>query len=1550
MPLPIHNQQNTQLDVKAFNKGAQYSIEEQFLGQSDSGAYIDAENMRPTGLKEDEMALQRIDGEDKIYVSEDNSCLNYYGGTFANGEWRCLGTMYVKDNIVELWCDEKPDNPPLSPRLAPFIRINGQICAASPQLPLDIDYPVQFHWNNTCLGGEIYITDNRTPPIILNVQDMIDNSTAPNCTEKYFNEFDRRRYEVNTKIPPHILSFVELTANPGYPGATVYGSGGLKVGMYSYSFRYVTKDGDRTAWTNVTPTIPIPVNINADSNQYPYIKTYGAFPNTQSKYGIVLNFRAQNDLNFDYIEIKRYSYNTGVPVGFTPSAELIGTLSLVDGENSIRYILDIGAIGEPITDEEDTTTFAPIKAAKTIRYFENRLYLMNIKYESMDFTPSFVSNSRPNMFPVMAPLGTVGYNDAFNTTYYRSYFRGEKYGFAVGFWNNLMGKTFATKVPGFTNYQMPERRDEASALTGTFSYTASGATTLPTAVVYSTNSDAPCHETYSLVNAVTKNDCCSFKNISCEGNKGDSCDNFLGIDNMPPFCGCGSISLPVQANDVGYQPLTPIGESDNNVSGHDYVINTRVENICTFLNNYHPAGFAPEYFALGMALNGIDTSVLPTNIQAFSVLRTKPAGRVVFQGIGGYYLYPNPGGDTDPAYKSVNKLWFYGFEGTGRAGLISQAIINQIGANAGGQYEAQLVSPVGLFSEVPHGENRTAIGGKDIIDMCLYPRFYEDNGTINIIPDPTSTGGYIQFGKWRNAGFPGSGWTTILSTNKASFVINEFRGANNSGTNTTGIGSEYVGDRGNEYFVLGTTVDVYGVQSVGLNACDNAYDSGDLKSFHEPWYNINIIDTLANVPQGDITTYYDTGAYQKLKSWVGTYTPTSATFQLAGDERWEDVRPYTPNTYTNFASIDTNTINSILEIELPNGTIQYWLNADNVSNANIDLMIPSLPYTIGTNTPGGSKDGVVISGFFRTTFASPRTFIIVFTAGTTPMTPVTDSKIYIKYDNEVPIRAYGGETYTGDDVGCFVDRQIPNGGGNPNNTGTSSPLPMNLGLPYYEVQINPRMFITQDAKGGINKIQDCSKVKSDWVRQMIALYNVESRVHVAYFHEVPKADPPQYQMGKFFPATNYIMRPNEWKTDVEDDNFCGGAGIVYDTYKSDYPSEWLYWRYGGYRYQPQYNIDYMHIQNVVTWTTKPTTGYRELTEFCSRVAYSERRDIARVDSPGLRTFSPANIYDIEDQSGEIKYAWSALGGNKGNNLYAVTDRGVCLLLTEDVVIRDATSEQIAMGLTSSGNVIGGQYWISKEIGMNDEAWRSRAEYNNALYFINRTSAYLFEDNQLTDIAREFSYFARINPFLKQTTLGYETWLTSLYDVKYGEYWVQIQAGNASEEPIDNLFIFSRKNKAWNGTYSHRYDQYLSFDNQSYGMGRWADGGEAVTFVLDTGDQINDNPIQARVIQSSAKNQILAKEFQGIRVVSNQVPTRVNFYDNLQQYLTGSVQTSVLQANLRDYGSGWEQYIGRKTVVGNDNRMQGTAVVYEILFQGTGDFKIVSSGIYWKPLV
>jgi hypothetical protein len=176
----------------------------------------------------------------------------------------------------------------------------------------------------------------------------------------------------------------------------------------------------------------------------------------------------------------------------------------------------------------------------------------------------------------------------------------------------------------------------------------------------------------------------------------------------------------------------------------------------------------------------------------------------------------------------------------------------------------------------------------------------------------------------------------------------------------------------------------------------------------------------------------------------------------------------------------------------------------------------------------------------------------------------------------------------------------------------------------------------------------------------------------------------------------------------------------------------------------------------------------------------------------------------------------------------------------------------------------------------------------------------------------------------------------------------VQMQNTREET--ELFVFSQKNQAWNGRYSYRYDQFLSFDNKTYGMGRWIDGDEAGTYLLDSGDSINNANVQAKVWQSSAKNQILAKEFQGIRVSSNQVPTKVNLFDNVQQAEAGAVQCFINGADLRNYGSAFEQYVGRRIITGNDNRMQGTAIVYEITYDGGGDFKIVSSGIYWKPLV
>jgi len=1569
MPIPFRNYERT---IRTLQTGAAYTIDAELLGLQDNGEYIDAINMRPNGLEADYGALQTINGESLKYASIDTSCVQYYfdiglgQSIFDTGDWTCLGITMCKTHIIEFYCDA-------TQVLAPFIRIDGVICAANPALPINIMHPIQFHWNNNCIQGELYITDNYTPPIILSVQEMIDANLI--CSETFFHNFNIGKYTVNLPTPPHKMVFRELTAGGGYAGAdATFGSGGLKVGQYCYTFRYVDNNGNHTNWLPTTPTIPVPLNLDYRSNQYPGIKTYGADAATQGGLGVVLQFRVQNDVGYKYVEILRYAYNQGAAVGFTPTGFIIGRVAVADGEIGIKTIVDIGAIGEAITDDEAGIMLGTIKSAKSIRYFNNVLTLHNVEYESLTVNPTFTTRNGVEMFPVLDKMGKIGYDDSWNGTYRRSYRRGEAYGFGVGFYGAQMEHTFVSKVTNFTSAVMPDRRDDATADTVLFSFNG-----VPTAVTYSNNDEQLCHETYDLVDAIPKTDCCSFGNIACDGEKNGTGD--CDLNSQPASCGtCGSVSQPHKASDEGYKPFTPTTQIDSNVNYQDYRLDLLVCNDCNNIDaacsnytDYNPIGFAPSYYALGMALNGITN--IPDWVQAFSVLRTAPAGRVICQGIGMYYLMPSSNVGS-PGSKAIRKFWFYSTESAPWSGLMTQTLVNSIGSS--GNYSAQLVSPVGIFTEMPWGHNRVL--DPDVTDICVYPRFYKDgsggsgDGTINVSPDPVSgTGtGYVQFGKWRNPNFPA--WITSLygnplSVSKAIFSIDEFRNANNNGTDASGLGAEYIGDRGGEYMVLGVDTDVYGTAGMGSGNCDNNYGFADTKAWHEPMYNINIINTLAVVPDNDATTYFDTGAWIKMRPLIGISNGVNTEYPLV-DERWEDVLPWSPNTYTNIATVDTNVINSLIYIERPDGSVYTLLNANGISGGTLAGM--PTPFTIGAGAL--SKPNVTIDGYF-TVFTQPsfasRFYQVSFTAGTLP---AYGERIIIRYDNEVPIGAYGADTYIGDDVFAPVDRKIPNGGGDPNGPQNPSdfPLYLNAGFPYFRMALNPRIYVVNRAQGGIGKIQDTCKISMQWIRQMVSLFNCESPVHLPYNHERGKAtDYPTFEW--FFPATNYIQRPINWNTsDVPNNNFCGGTGIIYDAYKSDYPHEYDWWRYGGYRYRPSFNIDYMHVNNIEAWTSQPI-GYVEQNRYCTRVVWSLKRDISKHNVPSLKTFLPANHIDIEDAQGEIKFAWSALGGNKGNNLYSICDRGVCMLPTNALIMRDTTAEQIAVIKPVGSEFINEEYWISREIGMNGETWRTRAEYNNVLYFTNFTSVYRMENNEIESIMTQ-KYQAKMIPYLLDISAlqgaypppaGTGMWLTAYYDTKFREYLVQIERIEYNNEERDFIseqgFVYNDVTKHWNGIYQFQYDQYLSFDDKSFGSRRRYDRvniGVAECYDLDIGYSINNQDIYSEVIipisvanTRTSENVSMECEFPDFRISSINSPTKVQFTDNVEQMNNNQILCEVLAIDLRDR-HGWEQGIPRKNplVAGNNDRLQGRAIVMKVIHQAYEPFTIHNVSVSYKRLL
>ena len=73
-------QQHQPYETKAYNKGANHSIEDEFLGAARDGEYIDAKNMRPNEMDGDYGALEKIKGEQVKFPHVDNTCNQSMGG------------------------------------------------------------------------------------------------------------------------------------------------------------------------------------------------------------------------------------------------------------------------------------------------------------------------------------------------------------------------------------------------------------------------------------------------------------------------------------------------------------------------------------------------------------------------------------------------------------------------------------------------------------------------------------------------------------------------------------------------------------------------------------------------------------------------------------------------------------------------------------------------------------------------------------------------------------------------------------------------------------------------------------------------------------------------------------------------------------------------------------------------------------------------------------------------------------------------------------------------------------------------------------------------------------------------------------------------------------------------------------------------------------------------------------------------------------------------------------------------------------------------------
>ncbi len=1494
--------ENQPIHITTLNRGCDRDTDPELTcSQPATGVYLDGHNTRPVSIDSNTGSNEKIKGEVIVYPNNKN-LTNY----------SCVGSMIIIDYLVEFWA-HNVSGPGV-------VTVDGVVVLNSVDFDLRITHPLQIDRNESPLNPEVFITDNRVPPYIFNVEDMVDSLTGD--PTKYFAAFDPLLYQVNLQSPLDRPAFIELI--------NVGGGGGLPVGQYSYSLRYSSDEGDRTNWSVDTPLIPIMEGLSSDSLQYPWSKTYGGPPNPSSvtSFAPKLRFRVSNLYDYGFIEIRRTSYNTGAGINFVPQGVIVAKISIDKGEISVREYIDPADSNANIiiSDEEANRQLAEIESAKAIHYFDRRTVLMNVKLASKESDLQFLNINEKEGFPIIDKMFTASHKDPWNHVHRRSYMGGEKYGYGIVGFDGVGSSGFVTKINQLKNYQYPNRRDEISAETA--NYSLNGTVRAATTQV---NHVGQTHEVFDLVNAVDKGDICSFKNIHRSGSflgltgsrtilkVTEDCDEDAGeIENHGARVAGGTIVT------VSYQPFTPARQNDNDVTGHNYIVNPKVfkdvtvEATCSNvgdsdIKHYRPLGFGPDYYAHGMMVSGVTN--FPKWMKAFSVVRSDAAGRVVCQGLGFYSLTKalyKVIGSASLAGKAANKLWFYSPDL--EQGIVSSNTVNDIIDNPQ-NYAIQMVSPLGFFSEVYGFENNEIACNRDrLIDMVSYIRMIrdttdpseinpnEDSG-MGILDGGVGNVNYIDYDKYRNTGQN----------------PNVFSGDPNKGNKVFSLASVKRKVEGRGQFIELETFDaIYGTQSTG-GSTERQFDNQGLKDFTEPFYIINIIRTGANVADVDVQKYKPTDHYQKLESIIGKGNGLPNQAYLLVDERWEDCIP------APFPSQFGANINRFVYIKSPDGTYKKWMNVTYKTPAEISVITSAIN--------GSGVYGADVYGVYTHTNINNQSRFFQINFPISGFAPPEDHYIIVRYDNTAPIRVFGGDTYIGETIFSPIDAKA-----DANDDAAETQFAFGIGFPYFKWKLNPRYYTIRKSTASVNLIQDSVELQLGYIRQMVAMFCVESRagVHLAHNLQSP---------NQFFPMINYVIRANRW-----DDTKNTIDNGIFQGYIDDYTEDEItQWQWGGFRFLQQINPDYS-CEAPKKYFSKPAFGFVEKTEFLTRVMWSLPRAINIQNSPGLRTFPANNSFDIDDNFGEIKYAYDDTTAN-GENLYAITEKGICMLITKKSILSDLNAGEIAY--MAADSFVRAQYWRNKEIGMSDEMWRSAvvsfvpvgegAEQTRvkALFFANSRSVFRFMNNQVMDIWG--SYNKVYNEGLATLTPGYSTKVVSGYNTFYQEYWLYIK-----NEEVDKCFVYGQGTGMWYGTNDFKFDKITSSPTVVYGSKNME------TYELNVGYIINGAPVESRLLGGSSPEQFLDKEFIAIRINTpvGQKPTSVKFY----KQLNGPVQCELSQAAqgtplyMKNY-NGYEGQIPRiqASVNAARPRFQQRLIIWEIIHNLESEFKITSVGVQYKTI-
>jgi hypothetical protein len=211
------------------------------------------------------------------------------------------------------------------------------------------------------------------------------------------------------------------------------------------------------------------------------------------------------------------------------------------------------------------------------------------------------------------------------------------------------------------------------------------------------------------------------------------------------------------------------------------------------------------------------------------------------------------------------------------------------------------------------------------------------------------------------------------------------------------------------------------------------------------------------------------------------------------------------------------------------------------------------------------------------------------------------------------------------------------------------------------------------------------------------------------------------------------------------------------------------------------------------------------------------------------------------------------------------------LLVDKRIISEVNANELAtVGVEAFGGIVD-ELWIDKSIGMNNETWRTWAEYSNILFWVNDTSSYSFASNEITNLADTgYSELLR-RAFIPKMNSGVDSKIAGVYDILHKEYWATTD--NREEH---STLIYGISQEALQCQSDYKYDKYLAIENKVYGMKGMA------TYELGVGNLIDGEEYECYVSGVSDTDMYFDKEFRRIRVNSRSKPKRIEFYDDYEQ--------------------------------------------------------------------